>query len=63
LERFVRWRWHSKGDSADQYKAAWATHEEVADLLEKRSDEIDSGRFDHSPHALDLKRNRARRLM
>ena len=49
---------YSKGDSADQYKAAWATHEEVADLLEKRSDEIDSGRFDDGPHFVDLKRDR-----
>lgn len=48
---------YSKGDSADQYKAAWTTHEEVADLLDKRADEIQSGRFDDSPHIIDLKRD------
>ncbi|MCF6386407.1 hypothetical protein L2K20_05445 [Mycobacterium sp. MBM] len=48
---------HSKGDSGDEYKAAWTTHAEVDNLLWRRADEIESGRFDDTEHFIDLKRD------
>ena len=46
---------YSKQDSIPGYKRAWTTHTELESLLDRRTDEIESGRFTDSPHQRDLK--------
>lgn len=48
---------YSKQDSIPGYKRAWTTHTELESLLDRRTDEIGSGRFSGSPHHVDLKRD------
>lgn len=50
---------HSKGDSPDEYRAAWTVHAEVEETLDDRADEIESGLLDDTPHIVDLKRDLA----
>jgi hypothetical protein len=48
---------YSKQDSIPGYKRAWTAHTELESLLDRRTDEIESGRFSGSPHHVDLKRD------